>query len=372
MRPDRPPRPASPRSGRSRRVGRRRPAATRSARCAGPPRQTRPAPATTLRSPQGPVRPRGGSRLAPLLPSSCSTSEGSFVFLVRKVSARPWLRQERLFGLYWTHAQGHRRTSRGPPRPDPAGRLEMLCPQGIPRHVDGRRDRRGGPVGRRGLPVLPVQGRDHRGRRRRGVRRASRNDCSRSSPGPAPEPGRDRRFPGRAAGPGPRRGPRPICSRCCCRSGPRRRATRRSTRWRARCSTNCGPCWARPCTGGWTRATTCRVHPDQLAPVMMSLVQGMVMQQAIDGQPPFDDYRATVRALFEIGPVGRRRGRVLLPDDRLRIRREFGGRVHRPRRTLAGEHPAACTAPPMATYSPGVGTTTGTPNSCAATAAPPG
>ena len=34
-------------------------------------------------------------------------------------------------------------------------------------------------------------------------------------------------------------------------------------------------------------------------PVMMSLVQGMVMQQAIDGQPPFDDYRAAVRALFE-------------------------------------------------------------------------
>jgi AcrR family transcriptional regulator len=41
------------------------------------------------------------------------------------------------------------------------------------------------------------------------------------------------------------------------------------------------------------------VHPDRLAPVMMSLVQGMVMQQAIDGQPPFDDYRAAVRALFE-------------------------------------------------------------------------
>ena len=41
------------------------------------------------------------------------------------------------------------------------------------------------------------------------------------------------------------------------------------------------------------------VHPDWLAPAMMSLVQGMVMQQAIDGQPPFDDYRAAVRALFD-------------------------------------------------------------------------
>jgi len=41
------------------------------------------------------------------------------------------------------------------------------------------------------------------------------------------------------------------------------------------------------------------VDPDRLAPVMMSLVQGMVMQQAIDGQPPFDEYRGTLRALFE-------------------------------------------------------------------------
>ncbi len=39
--------------------------------------------------------------------------------------------------------------------------------------------------------------------------------------------------------------------------------------------------------------------PEALAPVMMSVVQGMVMQQAIDGQPPFEQYRAAVRALVE-------------------------------------------------------------------------
>ncbi len=41
------------------------------------------------------------------------------------------------------------------------------------------------------------------------------------------------------------------------------------------------------------------IAPEALAPVMMSLVQGMVMQLAIDGQPPFDDYRAAVRTLIE-------------------------------------------------------------------------
>lgn len=41
------------------------------------------------------------------------------------------------------------------------------------------------------------------------------------------------------------------------------------------------------------------IAPEALAPVMMSVVQGMVMQQAIDGQPPFDEYRAAVRTLFE-------------------------------------------------------------------------
>ncbi|HEY5880139.1 MAG TPA: TetR/AcrR family transcriptional regulator [Nakamurella sp.] len=45
------------------------------------------------------------------------------------------------------------------------------------------------------------------------------------------------------------------------------------------------------------------VHPDRLAPVMMALVQGMVMQQSVDGQPPFDDYRAAVRALIESAQV---------------------------------------------------------------------
>jgi AcrR family transcriptional regulator len=41
------------------------------------------------------------------------------------------------------------------------------------------------------------------------------------------------------------------------------------------------------------------VAPEALAPVMMSVVQGMVMQQAIDGRPPFEEYRATVRALVQ-------------------------------------------------------------------------
>jgi AcrR family transcriptional regulator len=42
-----------------------------------------------------------------------------------------------------------------------------------------------------------------------------------------------------------------------------------------------------------------QVPPDHLASVMMALVQGMVMQLSIDGQPPFDEYRATGRGLFE-------------------------------------------------------------------------
>ena len=41
------------------------------------------------------------------------------------------------------------------------------------------------------------------------------------------------------------------------------------------------------------------IDPEKLAPVMMSLVQGMVMQVSIDGQPPFEDYRTTIRALFQ-------------------------------------------------------------------------
>ena len=41
------------------------------------------------------------------------------------------------------------------------------------------------------------------------------------------------------------------------------------------------------------------IDPEHLASVMMSLVQGMVMQVAIDGQPPFGDYRTTIRALFQ-------------------------------------------------------------------------
>ena len=45
------------------------------------------------------------------------------------------------------------------------------------------------------------------------------------------------------------------------------------------------------------------VDPDRLAPVMMSLVQGMVMQIAIDGRPPFEEYRNTVRTLFESAQV---------------------------------------------------------------------
>jgi AcrR family transcriptional regulator len=39
--------------------------------------------------------------------------------------------------------------------------------------------------------------------------------------------------------------------------------------------------------------------PEHLAPVMMSLVQGLVMQQAITGEPTVEDYRTGVRALFE-------------------------------------------------------------------------
>lgn len=42
--------------------------------------------------------------------------------------------------------------------------------------------------------------------------------------------------------------------------------------------------------------------PEQLAPVLMSLVQGLVMQQAIGGGPTDDDYRTGVRALLE--PAG--------------------------------------------------------------------
>jgi len=41
------------------------------------------------------------------------------------------------------------------------------------------------------------------------------------------------------------------------------------------------------------------MDPDQLASVIISLVQGLVVQQAIDGQPPLEQYRATLRALFE-------------------------------------------------------------------------
>lgn len=39
--------------------------------------------------------------------------------------------------------------------------------------------------------------------------------------------------------------------------------------------------------------------PDLLAPVLMALVQGLVMQQAIVGRPSVEDYRTGVRALFE-------------------------------------------------------------------------
>ena len=39
------------------------------------------------------------------------------------------------------------------------------------------------------------------------------------------------------------------------------------------------------------------VTPEALAPVMMSVVQGMVVQLAIAGQPPFDEYRSAARTL---------------------------------------------------------------------------
>lgn len=39
--------------------------------------------------------------------------------------------------------------------------------------------------------------------------------------------------------------------------------------------------------------------PEQLAPVLMSLVQGLVMQQGIAGRPAVEDYRIGVRALLE-------------------------------------------------------------------------
>lgn len=49
----------------------------------------------------------------------------------------------------------------------------------------------------------------------------------------------------------------------------------------------------------WAEAGhTLPAAPEHLAPVLMSLVQGLVMQQGIAGRPTIDDYRTGVRALL--------------------------------------------------------------------------
>ena len=139
----------------------------------------------------------------------------------------------------------------------------------------------------------------------------------------AAEPGRDRRVPGPTAGAARRGAHRPTCSRCCSPCGARRPGTRRSPTSPSGSSAGLRSQLA-AAVERWADATgnELPMPATDMAPIIMSLVQGMVVQRALSPALATDSYRTSVEKLFiaaGLGPSAPRPVRGQKPQRRLRV-----------------------------------------------------